>query len=187
MPSKGVYLIGFAGVGKSTIARLLGARLGWPFYDLDGVIVERSGMTIPLIFKTEGETGFRARESEALLEISGAAPFVIATGGGTFLREENRRLMETRGWVVALEARAETLHARIERQLRLDEPGAARPLLEASDRLERIRSLKQARQAAYALADWTVHTDRLSQDQVVSELVHAVELLGQTSDLPVAP
>jgi shikimate kinase/3-dehydroquinate synthase len=181
MTAKGVYLVGFSGSGKSTIAQLIGARLGWPVYDLDRVIVERSGMTIPVIFKTEGEAGFRAREAEALREVSNAAPFVIATGGGTFIRSENRRFMETKGWTIALEGRPEILHARIEQQLRRAEPGAIRPLLDAVYPLEQVRSLKHSRQSAYALADWTVHTDRLSPDQVVAEVVRAIELLEQTS------
>ncbi len=171
-------------MGKSTIARLLGARLGWPVYDLDSVIVERSGMTIPSIFEAEGESGFRAREAEALREISDSGPFVVATGGGTFLSEENRGFMEGRGWVVALEAKPEILHARMQLQARRAEPAAARPLLDTADPLEKIRSLKAARQSAYALADWTVHTDRLSQEQVVSELVRAVQLLEGTPDPP---
>ncbi len=180
MSVKGVYLVGFSGSGKSTIAKLIGARLGWPVYDLDRVIVERSGMTIPAIFKSEGEAGFRARESETLREISSVPPFVMATGGGTFIRAENRRLMEDKGWTIALEGRPELLHTRIEQQVRRAEPGAIRPMLDAVYPLEQVRSLKQSRQSAYALADWTIHTDRLSPDQVVSEVIRAVELLERT-------
>lgn len=186
MATKGVYLIGFSGSGKSTIAQLVGARLGWPAYDLDQVIVERSGTTIPVIFRTEGEAGFRAREAEALREVSNAAPFVMATGGGTFIRVDNRRFMQSKGWIVALEGRPEILLARIEQQVRRAEPGAIRPLLDAVYPLEQVRSLKQSRQFAYALADWTVHTDRLSPDQVVAEVVRAVELLEQTHGDPIA-
>src|SRR5512137_1755390 len=131
MPARGIYLVGFSGSGKSTIAQRLGARLDWPVYDLDRVIVERSGMTIPVIFKREGEAGFRQREAEALRQVSDAAPFVVATGGGTFVRVENRRFMESKGWAIALEGRPEILHARIEQQLRRAEPGAIRPLLDA--------------------------------------------------------
>ena len=181
---KGIYLVGFSGSGKSTIAQLIGARLGWPVYDLDRVIVERSGMTIPIIFKSEGEAGFRTREAEALREVSNSAPFVVATGGGTFVRIENRRFMESKGWIIALEGRPEILHARIEQQLRRAEPGAIRPLLDAVYPLEQIRALKHSRQSVYALADWTVHTDRLSPDQVVAEVNRAVELLEQTPTPP---
>ncbi len=177
MPTRGIYLVGFSGSGKSTIAQLLGTRLDWPVYDLDRVIVERSGMTIPVIFKSEGEAGFRARESEALREVSNSAPFVVATGGGTFVKMENRRFMEGKGWIIALEGRPEILHARIELQLRRAEPGAIRPLLDAVYPLEQVRALKHSRQSVYALADWTVHTDRLSPDQVVAEVIRAVELL----------
>ncbi len=186
MTAKGVYLVGFSGSGKSTIAKMIGARLGWPAYDLDIVIVERSGMPIPVIFKSEGEAGFRAREAEALREISVTPPFVMATGGGTFIRPENRRFMAGKGWVIALEGRPEILHARIEQQVRRAEPGAIRPMLDAVYPLEQVRSLKHSRQSAYALADWTVHTDRLTAEQVVEEVVRALALLEQTPDPEVA-
>jgi 3-dehydroquinate synthetase/shikimate kinase len=187
MAAKGVYLIGFSGAGKSTIAQLTGARLGWPVFDLDSVIVERSGTTIPVIFKTEGEAGFRAREAEALRAVSSTAPFVVAAGGGTFTRAENRRFMKSKGWIIALEGRPEVLLARIEQQVRRAEPGAIRPLLDAVYPLERVRSLKQSRQSAYALADWTVHTDLLSLDQVVAEVIRAIVLLEQAPTDPIAP
>src|SRR5512136_699375 len=186
MTAKGIYLVGFSGSGKSTIAQLIGARLDWPVYDLDRVIVERSGMSIPVIFKQEGEAGFRARESEALRAVCDTAPFVMATGGGTIVRVENRRFMESKGWIIALEGRPEILHARIEQQVRRAEPGAIRPLLDAVYPLEQVRSLKHSRQSVYALADWTVHTDRLSPDQVVAEVIRAVELLEQTPNPPAA-
>ena len=186
MATKGVYLVGFSGSGKSTIAQRVGVRLGWPVYDLDGAIVERSGMAIPVIFKTEGEAGFRAREADTLREVSSAAPFVMATGGGTFIRVENRRFMESTGWIIALEGRPEILLARIEQQVRREEPGAIRPLLDAVYPLEQVRSLKHSRQSVYALADWTVHTDRLSPDQVAAEVIRAIELLEQTPTSPIA-
>ena len=184
MPAKGIYLVGFSGSGKSTIAQLIGVRLGWPVYDLDRVIVERSGMSIPVIFKREGEAGFRVREAEALRAVSNAAPFVVATGGGTIVRAENRRFMEAQGWIIALEGRPEILHTRIEQQLQRAEPGAIRPLLDAVYPLEQVRALKHSRQSAYAQADWTVHTDRLSPDQVAAEVIRAAQVLEQTPDPP---
>ncbi|HRY55000.1 MAG TPA: shikimate kinase [Spirochaetia bacterium] len=183
METKGIYLVGFSGTGKSTIARPLGLGLGWPVFDLDACIVERCGMAIPEIFAQEGEAGFRAREAAALREIPESGPFVMATGGGAFVAAENRALMASRGWAFALEARPETIYARIERQRRLAEPGAARPLLEAGDPIERIRSLKALRQGAYALADWTVHTDRLCVEQVVGEILRGRELLEAAKEV----
>jgi len=185
MGIKSIYLIGFSGTGKSTVASILGERLGRPALDLDRLISERAGLSIPEIFEREGEEGFRARETALLGELSAAGPFVMATGGGVATREENRRLMEASGWVVALEARPELLLERLERQELREGSDAARPLLApgtraeaAADRLERIRALKASRQPAYALADWTVHTDRLGPEEVAGEIVRALGILG---------
>lgn len=178
MAGSGIYLIGASGTGKSTVARLVGAALGWPARDLDGLIVERGGMAIPLIFEREGEEGFRRREAEALEAVAASPPFVVATGGGAPLREANRALMARTGWVICLEGRPETLHARIQLQLAQAAPDAVRPLLGADDPLARLRELKARRQPIYALADWTIHTDRLSPEQVAAEVVRAVAVLA---------
>ena len=179
-PRRGIFLVGFSGAGKSTIARLIAEKLGWAAYDLDQIIVERSGMKIPLIFEREGEEGFRARETDALHAVSAKGPFVIATGGGAVIRSENRRFMAQRGWIMCLEGRAETLHVRIQEQLKKADPDAIRPMLDAVYPLDQVRSLKHSRQPIYALADWTVHTDRLTPEQVAGEIVRAVGLLEQS-------
>ena len=177
MSARNIYLTGFSGSGKSTIARLLGAQLAWPACDLDQLIAAQAGMSIPEIFAHEGEEGFRERESAALREVASRAPCVVATGGGAPLRAENRALMEQSGRVVLLEARPETLHARMLAQRAAADPAAARPLMDAASPLEHIRALKERRQPIYALADWTVHTDRLSQAQIVAEVVRALGIL----------
>src|SRR2546427_11616472 len=100
---RGIYLVGFSGSGKSTIARLIAEKLQWPVCDLDELIVERTGMSIPVIFQQEGEPGFRLREAEALRAASNAGPFVVATGGGTIARAENRIFMASKGWIICLE------------------------------------------------------------------------------------
>ena len=110
---RGIYLVGFSGSGKSTIAQLIGERLAWQSCDLDELIVERSGLSIPLIFEQEGEAGFRARETEALIAASSQGKFVIATGGGIVVREENRAFMAENGWMICLEAQPETLLGRL--------------------------------------------------------------------------
>ena len=175
--ARSIYLTGFSGSGKSTIAALVGARLGWPVLDTDRIIVEQSGMPIPAIFEREGETGFRARETEALRSVAGGGPYVIATGGGLPVRAENRRLMGAGGWVIQLDTRPEKIQARIQEQLARAHPDAVRPMLAAVDPLEQTRALKYSRQPLYALADWTIHTDRLTAEQVADEVVRAVALL----------
>jgi len=182
MAPRGIYLIGFSGSGKSTIARTVATELGWPAFDLDQIIIERTGMTIPAIFQAEGEPGFRLREEEALRAVSEVAPFVVACGGGAAVRIENRRLMASKGWIVTLEGRPEALNARIQRQLQEAAPDAVRPMLDAAYPIDQIRALKHSRQSAYALADWTVHTDRLTPDQVAAEVVRAVRLLETTPE-----
>jgi shikimate kinase len=181
---RAIYLIGFSGSGKSTIAKLVGAQLCVPVYDLDGIIVERSGMPIPIIFEREGEAGFRVRETEALRAVASSGPCVVATGGGAPIRVENRRLMANTGWIITLEGRPETLHTRIQRQLQQSDPDAIRPMLDAVHPLEQVRALKHSRQSVYALADWTVHTDRLNSEQVAAEVVRAIGLLQQTDAPP---
>jgi len=182
--ARGVYLIGFSGTGKSTIAQAVATELNWPMFDLDRVIVEQSGMTIPVIFQQEGETGFRLREAEALRAVSEPATFVVATGGGAAVRVENRRLMASKGWIITLEGRPEALNARIQRQLQASAPDAIRPMLDAVYPVDQIRALKHSRQSIYALADWTVHTDRLTPEQVAAEVVRAIKLLENTPEPP---
>lgn len=184
MATQTIFLIGASGTGKTTVARLAGEQLGWPVVDLDRVIVERGGLSIPGIFAAEGETGFRERETAALRVIAEAGPAVVATGGGAPLRAENRRLMAAAGLVITLEGRPETLSARIERQLAQADPDAVRPLLTTDSPLERLRALKRLRQPIYALADWTIHTDRLTPQQVADEVVRAAALLAQTEASP---
>jgi shikimate kinase / 3-dehydroquinate synthase len=179
---RGVYLVGFSGSGKSTIAKRTAERLQCHACDLDELIVERAGKTIPNIFKEEGEPGFRARETDALIAASNQAPFVIATGGGTVVRAENRNLMSSKGWIIFLEAQPPVLHARIQQQLKQSDPRAIRPLLDAVYPLDQIRSLKHTRQSAYGLADWTVHTDRLTEEQVAEEVVRAIEILERSQE-----
>lgn len=176
-----IYLTGFMGTGKSTVARLLAARLGVPSLDLDAAIVERAGRPIADIFARDGESAFRTLESHALSLLTVDARergAVIATGGGVPVAEANRQMMFENGWVICLDARPETIHERIRAQLRTDGQAGVRPLLDEPDALGRIRALKSARQFAYSLAHWTIHTDQLSPEEVADEVVRAVNLLG---------
>jgi shikimate kinase len=185
--TRGIYLVGFSGSGKSTIARLIGEKIGWPASDLDAMIVAQSGLSIPEIFEIEGEPEFRRREADALRAASSNGPFIVATGGGTIVREDNRAYMAENGWIICLEAKPQTILARILKQVQSEEENAVRPLLNAVDPLEQIRNLKKARQLVYGEADWTIHTDRLSREQVVAEVIRAAELLSSATEPIAAP
>jgi 3-dehydroquinate synthase len=165
-----IFLTGFSGSGKSAVAELVAAALGWRALDTDDIIEERSGRSIPDIFARDGEARFRELEAEALREAAGQADVVVATGGGIVQSAANRRLMADGGFVVCLEGRPEVLWQRLR-----DAGGSAteRPLLSGPDPLGRIRALKARRQPFYALADYTIHTDSLDLPQVAEEVVQA--------------
>ena len=182
--ARGIYLVGFSGSGKSTVARLVGELLQWPVCDLDELIVQRTGLPIPVIFEREGEPGFRLREAEALRAVSSSGRFVVATGGGTVARPENRMFMSSKGWIICLEASPQTLLGRIQRQLKDSDPKAIRPMLDSVYPLDQIRALKQTRQSAYSFADWAVYTDRLTSEQVAQEIIRAVDILERSPEPP---
>lgn len=174
-PLTRIILTGFSGSGKSTVAALLAARLGWESVDTDNLIVERAGRSITQIFAEDGEARFRELETEALREACSREWVVIACGGGAILSATNRKLLADGGFIVCLEARPETLLARLQRE----DAGELRqrPLLDTEDALGRIRDLKARRQPYYALADYTIHTDSLTPEEVAAEVERAFALL----------
>lgn len=97
-----VFLVGYMGVGKSTIGKKIAARLGVDFFDLDALIVERSGQSIPDIFAERGEAYFREVERRTFLEMRNGSDFVLALGGGTPIFEDNMDLILASGVVVHL-------------------------------------------------------------------------------------
>jgi shikimate kinase/3-dehydroquinate synthase len=171
LPSR-IFLTGFSGTGKTTVAPMLAERLGWEMIDTDDV-VEMTHGPIPGIFREQGEERFREMESDVLNEACSRNNVVIATGGGIILNADNRCLMADGGFVVCLESRPDTIFRRM--RDRVEEDELDRPLLATSDPLARIRDLKAARQHLYALCDWTVHTDSLTPEQVVEEVLRARE------------
>jgi shikimate kinase len=97
-----VLLSGFMGAGKTTVGRLLAARLGWPFVDLDAEIEARSGLAVRELFARHGEPEFRRRERQVLVEMLERDPLVLATGGGTLVDPDNLELAKRAGLVVWL-------------------------------------------------------------------------------------
>jgi 3-dehydroquinate synthase len=177
-----IFVVGFSGTGKSSVGREVAERLSWSFVDTDDVIVELAGRPIEAIFAEDGEARFRDLERQALDRACKAERQVVATGGGIMEDERNRELMDRSGATVLLEARPETIHRRL-----LDEqaeaPGsAARPMLESAEPLDRIRSLKAARQVNYTQARWTVQTDGLTPRQAAEEVVRGWRVLVGRSD-----
>jgi shikimate kinase len=137
-----VYRVGFMGAGKTTLARALGARLGWRVEDIDERIETREGRTIATIFSREGEGYFRAVERQVLLDLVPVRHAVVATGGGTFADADNRALINRDGYSVWLDVPLASVIDRIPTDGR-------RPL--AADRA-RFEQLFESRRAAYRQA-----------------------------------
>ncbi len=163
-----IFLIGPMGVGKSTIGRQLASQLHKNFDDTDHEIERRTGVDIPTIFDIEGEEGFRNREVAVMDEFTGKANLVLATGGGVILREENRRALR-RGYVVYLSAKIETLVERTRRD-------KSRPLLQNTDKQEKLEQLMSERDPVYREeADIIVDTDGRSAKAVAKEIVDRIQ------------
>lgn len=174
-----IFVTGFSGTGKTTVGQEVARQLGWRFVDTDDEIVATAGKTIEEIFSQEGEHAFRQLEREILARISDGRRQVVSTGGGIVVDEANRRVMESTGVVVLLEATPETILTRLESQQSRESDGiAVRPMLHDDDPLGRIRSLKERRQVNYTLAQWTVHTDHLTPSQAGGEVVRGWKLVS---------
>jgi len=161
----GIYLTGFMGSGKSTIARLLADRLGWDFIDLDGEIEAAEHTTIAQIFEQRGEAEFRRIESEVLKnilrKIQGIAPSVVALGGGTFTQPANALMMEGHGVSIWLDCPFETIRQRIAE-------AESRPLARDPGQ---FRRLFEERRSAYARADYKVDAE-CAPEQAVDAILN---------------
>jgi shikimate kinase len=149
----GVYLAGFMGSGKTTVARALADSLGWDFIDLDAEIEAAEQATIAHIFETRGEPEFRRIETEALRKVMRTVdrgmPSVIALGGGAFAQPVNTQLLEGHGISIWLDCSFEIITTRIQ-------DADSRPL--ARDP-EQFRGLYEERRASYGLADYRIDAD----------------------------
>ncbi len=169
-----VCLSGFMGSGKSTLGRALAdAQPGWRFADLDDLVEEKAGKSIPDIFREEGEKRFRALEQECLEEILSAAEdrLVLSLGGGTLTRSRCARLVRRKACCIYLKASENTL---VENLRAVGTDG--RPLLSdasGEDALRlRIRTLLEGRSATYeGCADYILSTDGRTGDDLLQELL----------------
>jgi len=144
------------GCGKTSVGKEVARMLGFDFVDTDEeIVVEAGGRPITEIFDTEGEDGFRDRESAILQRVSESSQQVVSTGGGLPLRPENRILLNSMGYVVWLDAELESILHRVA-------GNHDRPLLEVTDRDEKVRELFAERRPIYkGGCDLRVETDGL--------------------------
>jgi shikimate kinase len=165
-----LVLTGFMGAGKSTIGRLLAARINWNFLDLDVHLEARTGATIPQLFERHGEAHFRRLESTALASALGQNNTVLALGGGTPEELTNRLLLEQTPatFTIFLDAPFPTLFDRCMLQ-GLNDPAIARPVLR-DPAAAQLRF--QKRHPLYRrLANLTIDTSDQTADQTVETIL----------------
>ena len=148
-----IFLIGFMGAGKSTIAAELTKELGMQRIEMDQMIVEQQNMPISEIFDKFGEEYFRNIETDLVRELTDKKQMVVSCGGGIVLRDENAKLMKESGAIVLLTATPETIYERVKNS-------TERPILNGNMNVEYISSLMDQRKDRYfAVADYVVTTD----------------------------
>ena len=167
-----ISLTGFMGCGKSSVGRRLSQLLCCPFMDLDDVIVESAGRSIPEIFATEGETAFRQMELEALTGILSTSEstrpcaLILALGGGTVMTPECAEIVKEQTCCVYLKASIETLM----KHLSGEDDG--RPMLHGHSMIERITELMAQRSETYEkTAHIIIDTDGMTIEGIASKIV----------------
>lgn len=156
-----LWLIGMMGSGKTEVGARLASRAGSEFLDTDRMVENEVRSSVAEIFSTEGELAFRWREKQAVRKAATYMDAVVATGGGVVMDSDNVATMRGSGPVIWLQADPVVLAGRVG-------IGAARPLLESGNPVERLASILQERSNAYEeAADHVVVTDRADIEQVV--------------------
>lgn len=137
-----IILCGFMGAGKSTMGIRAAKAFSWEFVDTDRYIEEKTSMSVKEIFDKHGETAFRQMETDAVRELSERSGYIIATGGGTMMNEENRSALSKSGLILLIEISKETVLSRLAGD-------TTRPLLARPDREEIIEKLMKERLPVY--------------------------------------
>ena len=161
---RNIFLCGFMATGKSSVGTRLAAALQWEFLDMDARIESEAGTSISEIFSSQGEAAFRAMEARMVERLAEGAGRVVATGGGVIVNPENLKNMKRCGVVITLTADIQTI---LERSGKTN----TRPLLETTNRLERIRMLMEQWAPFYAQADIVLDTSLLTIKEAVNALL----------------
>jgi len=161
----GIVLVGYMGCGKSTVGKRLSEKTGMLLLDADKEIENKEKRTISEIFATEGEEYFRRLETEYLVTLKNSdMNFILSTGGGMPVREENRLLLKALGTVFYLKAGADTIYSHIKGD-------TTRPLLQCDDPLAKIKSMLVSREPYYMdAADAVIETDGKNINAVINEI-----------------
>ena len=168
MENKNIFLIGFMGSGKSTIARLLAKETGKELIEMDETIEAEAGCSINQIFEDHGEGYFRDLESELVARIADKGATVVSCGGGAVLRAENVETMKKNGTIVYLSATPETIYKRVRNSTH-------RPLLNGNMNVEYITQLMEKRLPIYEhAADVVVDVNDKEKREIVKKIIEII-------------
>jgi shikimate kinase len=160
-----IYLVGFMGAGKTTLAQALARRLGWRAEDVDALIEARERRTVADIFAREGEPYFRSVERQVIWSLLPQRHVVIATGGGTFIDPETRAAINADGLSVWIDVPLDVLLNRIPSDGR-------RPL--AADRVK-MAVLYESRRLAYEQAQLRLDASLARPEELVEQIIEHVD------------
>jgi shikimate kinase len=161
-----IVLIGYRGTGKSTVGKIVAARLGRPFVSTDAEIVTRAGQTIPQVVSQHGWDYFRDLESLVCQELAGQNGLVIDTGGGAILRSKNVEALKATGILFWLTASVPTIAARIGGDTQRPSLTGAKSFIEEIDEVLRERTPKYQAAAHHVIA-----TDTRSVAEIVEDIL----------------
>lgn len=163
-----IFLIGFMGAGKSTIAKELQSALQMKLVEMDARIVEEQGMSINDIFEKYGEAHFRDLESNLILTIGSEGNTIVSCGGGVVVRSENVTNMKKSGKIIFLAATPETIYERVK-------DSTDRPILNGHMNVDYIRELMEKRRVLYEnAADIRIDVDGKSVLEVCHEIIKKI-------------
>ncbi|MEP6708760.1 MAG: shikimate kinase [Verrucomicrobiota bacterium] len=167
-----IVLIGFMGMGKSSVGQLLAERTGWRKFDTDELVAAKFALPIAEIFARFGEDRFRDAETSALRELPREGDSIVVTGGGTILRAKNVQLLREIGTIVCLNADEERLFERLASRRN-------RPLLQTSDPRATMKELLRSRETIYKkAADIMIDTSDLTHEEVADEVIKELKTLS---------
>lgn len=170
-------LIGFMGVGKSSVGRLVASQLNFQFVDTDDLVEEMAGRRIRDIFETDGEPEFRRLEREVVRSLETRRSTVISTGGGVILDAGNLESLNRHAAVFCLWAGVNVIFERVRHQ-------SHRPLLADPDPESRIRELLAEREPFYRKADVLINTEWRTVSEVAAQVLHQFQFAVRDQESP---
>ncbi len=163
-----IVFVGMMGSGKSAIGKMVADELSLPFRDSDAEIVAAAGMSVPEIFEKFGEEHFRNGEARVVARLVSEGPAVLSLGGGAFIAQDTRHLVNQKAISVWLKADPDLLLSRVMRRPK------SRPLLQTADPRKTLAELLETRAPLYSQADIHVESSRMSKRETCNDVIAAI-------------